>query len=205
MQCPYLSLGQIFTCPYSQDESGHSNRIGKLWFSLPSLWWPHKWRSSRRSHFLKSKIRHLGIVVLLIWSSQNKQWIYGNIYVFAGEESRFIWHYYWATMLGNKFRKSRWQLPVQEVLEGTDEIVSYVIFEIISLFMFSRSENPLLAFLLSYRVRLTLENPGQLPVQRGTDDSVLWIFEISSVFMFSRSRNKLLAFLLSYRCSDDLD
>ena len=46
------------------------------------------------------------------------------------------------------------QLPVQEVLEGTDDCVLYI-FEISSLFMFSRSENPFLIFVLSYHVRVT--------------------------------------------------
>ena len=92
------------------------------------------------------------------------------------------------------------QLPVQEVLEGTDDSV-LSIFEISSVFMFPRSRNPLLTFPTELPCSGDLENPGQLPVQEvfeGTDDSVLWIFEMSSVFMFPRSRNPLLTFLLSY-------
>ena len=46
------------------------------------------------------------------------------------------------------------QLPVQEVLWGTDDCV-LLIFTISSVFMFSRSRNPFLIFLLSYHVRMT--------------------------------------------------
>ena len=46
------------------------------------------------------------------------------------------------------------QLPVQEVLEGTDDCVLYI-FEIFSLFRFSRSGKSFLIFLLSYHVRVT--------------------------------------------------
>ena len=48
------------------------------------------------------------------------------------------------------------QLPVQEVLEGTDDCVLYI-FEISSLFMFSRSRNSFMIFLLSYQVWVTLK------------------------------------------------
>ena len=46
------------------------------------------------------------------------------------------------------------QLPVQEVLEGTDDFV-LCIFIISSLFMFSRLRNPLLIYPLSYHFRVT--------------------------------------------------
>ena len=46
------------------------------------------------------------------------------------------------------------QLPVQGYLEGTDDCILWI-FTISSLFMFSRSRNPLLTFLLSYDVWLT--------------------------------------------------
>ena len=46
------------------------------------------------------------------------------------------------------------QLPVQEVLEGTDDFVLWI-FTISSVFMFSRSRNPLVTFLLSYHVWVT--------------------------------------------------
>ena len=92
------------------------------------------------------------------------------------------------------------QLPVQEVLEGTDDSVLWI-FEISSVFMFSGSRNPLLTFLLSYHVqwpRKSRSTSGTGCTRRYWWYSVLWIFEISSMFMFSRSRNPLLAFLLSY-------
>ena len=46
------------------------------------------------------------------------------------------------------------QLPVQEVLWGTDDCVLWIS-TISSVFMFSRSRNPFLTFLLSYHVRVT--------------------------------------------------
>ena len=46
------------------------------------------------------------------------------------------------------------QLPVQEVLRGTDDCVLWI-FIISSVFMFSRSRNPFLTFLLSYHVWVT--------------------------------------------------
>ena len=46
------------------------------------------------------------------------------------------------------------QLPVQEVLEGTDDFVLWI-FTISSVFMFSRSRNPLLTFPMSCYVRVT--------------------------------------------------
>ena len=47
--------------------------------------------------------------------------------------------------------KNPGQLPVQEVLRGTDDCVLWM-FTISSVFMFSRSRNPFLTFLLSYYV-----------------------------------------------------
>ena len=48
------------------------------------------------------------------------------------------------------------QLPVQEVLRGTDDFVLWI-FTISSVFMFLRSRNPLLTFLLIYHVWMTLK------------------------------------------------
>ena len=47
--------------------------------------------------------------------------------------------------------KNPGQLPVQEVLRGTDDFVLWI-FIISSVFMLSRSRNPFLTFLLSYHV-----------------------------------------------------
>ena len=47
------------------------------------------------------------------------------------------------------------QLPVHGYLKGTDKCILWI-FTISSLFMFSRSRNPLLTFLLSYDVWVTL-------------------------------------------------
>ena len=139
------------------------------------------------------------------------------------------------------------QLPVQEVLEGTDEFVLWI-FIISSAFMLWRSKNPFLTFPMSCRVWVTskiqvnfryrryskvlmilsyrflkflhylcfwgqgiycrhsyrattFEWPWKsrsTSGSRGTDDFALCIFTISSVFMFSRSKNPLVTFLLSY-------
>ena len=48
-------------------------------------------------------------------------------------------------------RKNPGQLPVQEVLEGTDDFVLWI-FPISAVFMFSRSRNSLPTFLPSYYV-----------------------------------------------------
>ena len=80
-----------------------------------------------------------------------KIWIYGSIYVFEGEKSIFdiISELPCLSDLENPG-----QLPVQEVLEGTDDCVWWI-FEIFSPYMFSRVENPFLIFPLSYYVSVT--------------------------------------------------
>ena len=65
-------------------------------------------------------------------------------------------------------------LPVQHVLGGTGDCVLSS-FEISSLFMFLRSGNSLLTFLLSYHVLGDLENSGNLPVQE--------VIEITQTFV----------------------
>ena len=57
------------------------------------------------------------------------------------------------------------RLPVQHVLGGTGDCV-LSIFEISSLFMFLRSGNPLLTFLLSYNVRGTSKIQVTFPFKR---------------------------------------
>ena len=52
------------------------------------------------------------------------------------------------------YLKNPGQLPVQGYLKGTDTCILWI-FTISSLFMFSRSRNPLLTFLLSYNVWVT--------------------------------------------------
>ena len=68
--------------------------------------------------------------------------------MFWGQEIH-RWHSYWATMFGWP-RKSR----STSGTEGTDDCVLWI-FEISSLFMFSRVRNPFLIFLLSYHVSVT--------------------------------------------------
>ena len=69
---------------------------------------------------------------------------------FRGRGIHF-WYSYWATMFEWP-RKSR-STSGTGVLEGTDDCVLWI-FEIFSLFMFSRSGNSFLIFLLSYLVRV---------------------------------------------------
>ena len=78
------------------------------------------------------------------------------------------------------------QLPVQEVVEGTDDCVSWS-FTISSVNMFLRSNIPLSTFLLSCDEFCDFENPTELPVQEvleGTDDFVLSISTVSPAFLF---------------------
>ena len=84
---------------------------------------------------------------------------------------------------GDKRKK---QPKICSKFQGLTQIFDYNlktiqwIFTISTLFMFSRSRNPLLTFLLSYVPCLRdLENPSQLPV-REVLMILLWIFEISS-------------------------
>ena len=98
-----------------------------------------------RSHLEKKDLAGFANLVI------TNIWIYGNFYVFEGGESIFdiITELPCLDDLENSD-----QLPVQEVLEGTDDCVSWI-FEIFPLFMFSRVRNPFLIFLLSYRVSVT--------------------------------------------------
>ena len=57
------------------------------------------------------------------------------------------------------------QLPVQGYLEGTDDCILWI-FTISALFIFSRSRNPLLTFLLSYDVRVTSKIPVNFLFER---------------------------------------
>ena len=89
------------------------------------------------------------------------------------------------------------QLPVQWYLGGTDNFTWWIFTIISSLFMFSRSRNPLLTFLLSYDVWVTSIIQVNFRFER-----YWWFclmnFEIFTLFVFSRSENPLLIFLQSY-------
>ena len=74
-------------------------------------------------------------------------------------------------------------------------------FEISSVFMFSRSRNPLLTFLLSYHVRVTSKIQVNFRYRRYSKVLMILSYKFLkflSVFMFLRSRNPFLTFLLSY-------
>ena len=99
------------------------------------------------------------------------------------------------------------QLPVSQVLEGTDDWVLWI-FVISSFPTFSRSRNPFLAKFTKLKCSGDLENPGQLPasqVLKGTDDWVLWIFVISSypTYIFEVKESVSRSFT-KIPCSDDL-
>ena len=77
-------------------------------------------------------------------------WNFHNIHVFEVRESNG-WYFYRATLFELP-RKSR-STSGSRYLEGTDDCILWI-FTISSLFMFSRSRNSLLTFLLSYDVWL---------------------------------------------------
>ena len=62
------------------------------------------------------------------------------------------WYFYRATLF--ELPKNLGQLPVHVYLKGTGNCILWI-FTISSLFMFSRSRNPLMTFLLSYDVWVT--------------------------------------------------
>ena len=85
------------------------------------------------------------------------------------------------------------QLPVLQVLEGTDDWVLWI-FVISSLPTFSGSRNPFFIVSRSYPVWMTPKiqiNFRFSQVLEGTDDWVLWIFVITSFSTFSRSKNSI--------------
>ena len=98
-----------------------------------------------RSHLEKNDLAGFANSVI------TKIWIYDNLHVFKGKESIFD---ILSELPCSSDFENPGQLPVQEVLEGTDDCVLYI-FEITSLFMFLRSRNPLPTFLLRYHVRVT--------------------------------------------------
>ena len=87
------------------------------------------------------------------WFSLMNFWHFFTIHVFEIKESIADIHTE-LPCLGDL--ENPGQLPVQEVLEGTYDSVLWI-FEISSVFMFSGSRNPLLTFLLSYHVQVTLK------------------------------------------------
>ena len=87
------------------------------------------------------------------WLCLMNFWNCFTIYVFEGEES-FSGISTELPCFGDL--ENPGQLPVKEVLESTDDSFIWS-FEMSSIFMFSRSRNSLLAFLLSYSVRVISE------------------------------------------------
>ena len=85
------------------------------------------------------------------WLSLMNFWNFSTIYVFEVEESNsdIITELSCLDDLENPG-----QLPVQEVLGGTDDCLLWI-FKISPLFMFSRSRNPILTLLLNYHAWVT--------------------------------------------------
>ena len=84
------------------------------------------------------------------WFCLMNFWNFFSIYVFRCQGIH-CWHSYWATVFGWP-----WKSRSTSGTGGTDDSVLWI-FEISSVFMFSRSRNPLLTFLLSYLVWVTSE------------------------------------------------
>ena len=161
--------------------------ISDIPIELPCIRWPRKSRSTSGTG---GTCRYWWLCLM---DSRN----FFTIYVFEGEESIADIPIE-LPCFGDL--ENPGQLPVQEVLAGTDDCVSWI-FEISSLFMFSRVRNPFPIFLLSYHASVTSKIQVNFRYRRYLQ--VLMIvshgfLKCSSLFMFSRSRNPLLTFLLSY-------
>ena len=93
------------------------------------------------------------------------------------------------------------QLPVLQVLEGTDDCMGLMDFRnFFTTYVFG-VEKSIFGSSTELSCSGNLENPGQLPVLQvleGTDDCVLLIFVISSLHTFSGSRNPFFIVSRSY-------
>ena len=123
-----------------------------IWHTTPLKYlsylvrWPHKSRSSQGHTWKKNDLDGFANSVI------RKILIYDILYVFEVKKSIAV---ILSELVGLGDLENPGQLPVWEVLWGTDDWVLWIFFRISSLFMFSRSSNPLLTFLLSYHVRVT--------------------------------------------------
>ena len=117
-----------------------------FWYSYwaTMFWWPRK---SRPTSGTRGTWRYWWLCLMNFWD-------FFTIYVLEGKES--IYDIPPELPCFGDLENSG-QLPVQEVLEDTAECV-LSIFEIFSLFMFSRSENPFLILLLSFYARMFPKN-----------------------------------------------
>ena len=124
----------------------------------------------------------------------NKIWLYDNFHVFEGKKSIFdiITE---LPCLGDL--ENPGQRPVQEVLESTDDCV-VSIFEISSLFMFSRSGNSFLIFLLSYNVWVTSEIQVNLRYRRYLKVLMIVSYEFLKCFHYSCFRGQGIHLWYSY-------
>ena len=102
---------------------------------------------------------------------------------FRGQEIR-CWYSYWATMFGWP-RKSR----STSGTEGTDDCVLWI-FEISSLFKFSRVRNPFLIFLLSYHVWVTSKIQVNFRYRRYSKVLMILSHEFSKFLKYSCFRGQ---------------
>ena len=91
------------------------------------------------------------------------------------------WHSYWATLFGLSW-KSR-STSGTEVLEGTDDCVLWI-FDISSLFMFSRSSNRILTFLQSYHVWVTSKIQVNFRFRRYWWFCLMDFWNFSTIYVF---------------------
>ena len=123
-----------------------------------------------------------------------KIWIYGSFYVFEGGESIFD---IITELPSLDDLKNLDQLPVQEVLEGTDDCVVWI-FEIFSPFMFSRVRNPFLISLLSYHVSLTSKIQANFRYKRNLKVLMIVSYEFLKFLHYSCFRGWGIHFWYSY-------
>ena len=95
------------------------------------------------------------------------------------------------------------QLPVQEVLEGTDDCVLWI-FEISSLFMFSRLGNPFLILLLSYYVRISPKIQVNFRYRRYWWFCLMNFWNFFSIYVFE-VKESIVGIPTDLPCSSDLE
>ena len=105
------------------------------------------------------------------------------------------WYFYRATLF--ELSQKSTSTSVLGYLKGTDNCILWI-FTISSLFMFSRSRNSLLIFLLSYNVWVTSIIQVNFRFERYWWFCLMIFFEIFTPFVFPRSGIPLLIFLQSY-------
>ena len=100
--------------------------------------------------------------------------------------------------------KNPGQLPVWEVLWGTDDCVSWI-FTISLVFKFSGSRNPLLTFLLSYRFRVTSKIQVNFRFERYSEVLMIVSYGFSQFLHYvSEVKESIADIPMEPRCMGDL-